>query len=196
MSLVQAQTAQTGGGSTSARPLVPLHDTPLAQMSPQAFAAAAIVLGVQQRDMPAGMSGMSELVVAPDDDQQRAYDHLLQTLDDTCAQLRPGDPAQSRSQADRLLRAAMSIDLAQGVVCLQLPGGTPLVIVRIDLLREHGVDAVVRQAHGAQVLRAQSQGLAVHEACLDAYGLHSIPGAAHREQRGAQSQFSPAAAGA
>lgn len=141
-----------------------VNATPLAMMAPEQFQQACLVLGVVVVQQP---SGRQEMAFAEE------FGQVLVRMAECVAQGLGKDPQSEtvRVAVLRMQQGLQSQAMSHDAFCASLPDGTPLVIVRNEVLRTQSPSAVVRQAHMAQVQRALAVSASVNPDCLREYGL-------------------------
>ena len=141
------------------RDLAVLDRLPLAQISPEEFAAYAIVIGVESNPDP---SSPRRLAVPADEGEhlealrtelQRISHHFKRGLTD----------AGRAEQEGRILLGLMSIELQEDAMCNRLPGGRPLILAKTEAARRHGRRAIAEMAHRGEVEQAEMRGEVVPE---------------------------------
>jgi hypothetical protein len=122
-----------------------------AQMTPDEFAAYAIVIGVQPS---ASAHSPRRLEVTADHAQD--LEDLRCEIQRRLPTWRRGLTQSEREQIEtRLLMSLMAVELNGDGLCNRVLGGRPLVMARADFVRQHGRMAVAQAAHRNEVALAQ-----------------------------------------
>ena len=151
--------------STVARGFEVLDRLDAAQMTPQEFAAYAIVIGVEaQQHLPGRLAVTKEHPCELQDlraELQRRLDHWREDLSGE-------DRAQIES---RFMQSLLGIELPTDALFSRILGGRPLIVARADVVRRHGRDAIVQAAHKGEVAQALASSRPVHGESVTHYGL-------------------------